>query len=451
MRIMKIATIAILTLMTSVTLQGQNSSDGLREIAERAYMYAYPLVLIEETRAGQAVNQFTHVPQFPRPDTRRVIRPNADTLYSMAWLDLSREPVLIYIPDSNGRFYLLQFMDAWTETFADPGKRTTGTAEAWFALAGPHWEGKLPAGVTRYDAPTNIVWLLGRTQTNSASDYDNVHAFQKGMRMMPLSQYPNGEQKLGSALAFGTAGDVTPPERVKRMEPVVFFAAFCRAMKANPPHETDAAMVSDLARIGIVPGQDFDAAKLTPEQMQAVNEGARAAAARIEGVVGRANQNKSGWNTFIRNVGRYGNDYTSRAVTARLAVGANPPEDAVYTSTFADSSGQALNGSKRYRMHFENGQLPPVRAFWSLTAYDQDGYFIANPIQRYAIGDRDQLKMNADGSLDLYVQGGNPGPDRESNWLPAGNGSFNLTIRLYWPNDAILNGTWKPPAVESIP
>jgi hypothetical protein len=176
-----------------------NSSDTLiaeiRDIAQRAYVYAYPLVLIEATRYSIPVNRFIHVPQFPTAEFRQIVRPNADTLYSTAWLDLSEEPILIYVPDSGGRFYLLQFMDAWTETFADPGKRTTGTGEGWFAIVGPNWTGKLPDHVTRYDAPTNIVWLLGRTQTNGAADYGNVHAFQRGMRIMPLSAYPDGEQQ----------------------------------------------------------------------------------------------------------------------------------------------------------------------------------------------------------------------------------------------------------------
>src|SRR5215813_8128913 len=153
-------------------------SSDLRDLAQRAYIYAYPLVLMETTRGVMPVNRFTHIPQFPRPDSRQVIRPNADTLYSSAWLDLSQEPILIHVPDSGGRFYLLQFMDAWTETFANPGKRTTGTGEQWCAITGPNWAGELPEHVTRFDAPTNIVWLLGRTQTNSAADYANVRAFQ---------------------------------------------------------------------------------------------------------------------------------------------------------------------------------------------------------------------------------------------------------------------------------
>jgi hypothetical protein len=297
----------------------------------------------------------------------------------------------------------------------------------------------------------NIAWLLGRTQTNGASDYDNVHAFQRGMRMMPLSAYPNGEQKLGSALAFGTTVSSTPPDRVKAMEPGAFFAAFAKATKANPPHAADAPMVRDLARLGIVPGEEFDASKLSSEQLQALNEGAHAASARVEQMITAAAATKPGWAGFNKNIGRYGTNYVARAAIARFAIGANPPEDAIYLNSSADSAGQLLSGAMRYRIHFDKANLPPVRAFWSLTAYDKDGYFIPNPINRYAIGDRDPLKFNADGSLDIYFQHESPGAGRESNWLPSGDGPFNLTIRLYWPEEAILNGTWKPPALERIP
>ena len=179
--------------------------------------------------------------------------------------------------------------------------------------------------------------------------------------------------------------------------------------------------------------------------------GVRAAMERIERFVASGAAIKPGWSSFQGTVGRYGTNYMARAVTARIAIGANPPEDAVYIGSSADSSGQPLNGSMRYRMHFEAANLPPVSAFWSITTYDKDGYFIANPINRYAIGDRDRLKFNADGSLDLYIQSQDPGPDHESNWLPSGDELFNLMLRLYWPKEAILNGSWHPPAVERVP
>jgi hypothetical protein len=427
------------------------SPSEVREIAGRAYVYAYPLVLLEATESVMPINHLTHVSAFPDASFRLIVRPNADTLYSTAWLDVSKEPVLLHVPDTGGRFDLLQFMDAWTETFADPGKRTTGTSEAWFAIVGPGWSGKLPEHVIRLDAPTNQVWLLGRTQTNGASDYDNVHAFQHGMRLVPLSGFPDKEEKPSAPPNLQRAAGAAPPDRVKAMGPAEFFAAFAQAMKANPPHAADEPMVGDLARIGLVPGQDFDPSKLSPEQLQALNEGARTAVEHIEKFVATGGVTKPGWTSFQGTLGRYGTNYMARAVTARVAIGANPPEDAVYMSSAADGGGQALNGSMRYRMHFDASNLPPVQAFWSVTAYDKDGYFIANPINRYAIGDRDRLKFNPDGSLDLYIQSRDPGPDRESNWLPSGDGLFNLTIRLYWPKQAILDGTWHPPALERLP
>src|ERR1700734_3361417 len=234
----------VTTLLAAAALHGQNAPAGLHDIAERAYIYAYPLVLPEATRGAQSVNQFPHVPPFPRPDIRQIVRPNADTLYSTAWLDLAKEPILIHVPDSGGRFYLLQFMDAWTETFADPGKRTSGTTEAWFAVVGPNWKGTLPEHVTRLDAPTNLVWLLGRTQTNGASDYDNVHAFQHGMMLVPLSEYPGEAQRPGAPPPPRPApAGPTAPEQVKAMEPTAFFGAFAQALKSNPPHADDAPMV----------------------------------------------------------------------------------------------------------------------------------------------------------------------------------------------------------------
>jgi len=171
-----------------------------------------------------------------------------------------------------------------------------------------------------------------------------------------------------------------------------------------------------------VPGQEFDPSKLTPEQLAGLNEGVREAVAKIEEFVTTGAAHKPGWNFFQGELGHYGTNYSARAITARVAVGANPPEDAVYISDSTDSSGTPLNGSMRYRMHFPSGKLPPVLAFWSVTAYDKEGYFIANTINRYAIGDRDLLKPNSDGSIDLYIQSQNPGPEQESNWLPSGGG-----------------------------
>jgi hypothetical protein len=444
----------VFALLTTMMARAQGPvPNDLTAIAERAYVYAYPLVLMEATGAAMPLNYLTHIRSFPDANFRLIVRPNADTLYSTAWLDVSKEPMLLRVPDSGGRFYLLQFMDAWTETFADPGKRTTGTGEKWFALVGPGWSGTLPAGVTQLNSATNHIWLLGRTQTNGVSDYDSVHAFQNGMRLVPLSEYPGAPTQLPSpsAAAMQRSPGASPVDRIKAMTPTAFFTTFAQELKSDPPHTADQPIIHDLARIGLVPGQDFDPSKLSPEQMQAINAGAAAAAVRIEQFVASAGTKQPGWQSFQGVVGRYGTNYVARAATARVAIGANPPEDAVYMSSTTDSNGQDLAGSMRYIMHFDASQLPPVLAFWSVTAYDKGGYFIANPINRYAIGDRDKLKFNPDGSLDLYIQNQDPGPEHGANWLPSGAGPFNLTVRLYWPKDAVLNKTWHPPALVRTP
>jgi hypothetical protein len=440
----------IFTAKAMMNAQSLSPSD-VQEIAERAYVYAYPLVLLQETMRILPPNHLAHVSEFPDASFRLIVRPNADTLYSNGWIDVSKEPMVLHVPDSGDRFYLLQFMDAWTETFADPGKRTTGTSEAWFALVGPGWHGQLPPHVTRLDAPTNQIWLLGRTQTNGASDYDNVHTFQHGMFLMPLSQFPGKNEPPHPPPARPAETGTPVPERIKAMDAVQFFTIFAKALKANPPHKEDAPIVKQLALIGIVPGQDLDPSRLNPEQLAGLNEGVHEAVAKIEKFVTTGAAHKPGWNSFQGELGHYGTNYSARAITARVAVGANPPEDAVYISDSTDSSGTPLNGAMRYRMHFPSGKLPPVRAFWSVTAYDKEGYFIANTMNRYAIGDRDKLKFNPDGSLDLYIQNQNPGADHEANWLPSGDGIFNMTMRLYWPEAAILNGAWQPPVVERFP
>jgi len=422
----------------------------IRSIAERAYIFAYPMVLMHFTSRGFEINNLTNAPAFPNASFRRVIRPNADTLYTTSWMDVSREPVLLHVPDTGGRYYMLQFMDLWTETFAAPGKRTTGTGEEWLAIVGPGWKGTLPGRAKRIDAPTNTVWMIGRVQTNGAADFANVHAIQRGFQLMPLGLYPDGPRngRLGQAMQMRG----TPPEEVGRLSGVDFFRTFADLLRMNPPHAGDEPMMAQLARIGIVPGKRFEPEALGVEGLKAIEEGARGAAARLGSLDRREMaKGKTGWSGFAGKspaVGRYGTNYEARAVVARIGLGANPPEDAVYMNCGVDGEGKPLNGASAYRIHFSKEQLPKVKAFWSVTMYGDDGYFAANAINRFAIGDRDSLQYNNDGSLDLWVQRESPGKDKESNWLPAAPGAFNLSLRLYWPGGEILTGKWLPPRVE---
>jgi hypothetical protein len=430
-----------------------------RKIAVQAYTFAYPLVLVEMTRRANTqdgnphyINHFVHALAFPDERFRQVIRPNADTLYSAAWLDLTQEPVLLHVPDSKNRYYLMQFMDAWTETIAAPGKRTTGTGAGWFAIVGPGWKGKLPENVQRIDCPTNISWLIGRTQTNGPADYEFVHSIQQGYKLAPLSTYPQGTTPLGlpDLNELQVRDSVPPPIQVAHMSTVEFFQLFAQLLVNNPAHAADQPIMAQLTRIGIAPGQPFPAVKLSPLQLQAVDEGAQASAKSLSGF-DRSSlpTGKTGW-TLPGHYGRYGTNYVVRALTARYFLGILPSEDAVYLSSVHDKAGRLLDGAKRYTMHFEKGGTPPERAFWSLSVYDDQGYFSGNAIHRFAIGDRDALKFNADGSLDLYIQHDSPGADKESNWLPAPAGSFNLALRMYWPEPSAISGEWTPPPVVAI-
>jgi hypothetical protein len=429
----------------------------VRIVAEKAYTFAYPLVLMELTRRnameyqvqGSAeMNRFTHVRQFPDDRFHQVIRPNADTLYSSAWLDLLREPVLLHVQDTHGRYYLMQLMDAWTETVSVSGKRTNGTGEGWFAIVGPAWQGTLPPRVQRIDCPTNTAWLLGRTQTNGVADYPVVHALQDGYTLMPLSRYPDGPAPSKQAAKRpDMTGFVRPPEQVQRLSPVAFFTLFAELLVQNPPHAGDEPMMAELRKIGITPGK-FDPSPLGPEGRKAIGDGVAAVTARLNSLDGRSGKpGPTGWTGGSKLVGRYGTSYAVRASVARNGLGANPPEDATYLHCHQDDAGQPLDGSRSYRIHFAKNEIPPVKAFWSVTVYDEQGYFTANAIHRFAIGDRDALKFNADGSLDIYIQHESPGSGKESNWLPAPASIFNLSLRLYWPADDILEGRWTPPIV----
>jgi hypothetical protein len=438
------------------------SADEMRDIAIDAYIYAYPLVLSEVTRRsmtnvetprpGKApMNQFMHMPAFPDPSFTDVVRPNADTLYSILWFDVAKEPLLMSAPDSGGRYYLLQMMDLWTEVFDAPGSRTTGAGPQTFAITGPDWRGRLPGGATQIRSPTAIGCVAGRTQTNGAADYPNVHKFQAGLAAVPLSQWgkdykaPKGQ--INSDVDMKTA----PVDQVGKMSAAAFFSLFAELAKFNPPHEVDYPILHRLERIGLEPGEPFSTSELSSEVRAALEKASQAALPRIMAAMQKCGVLANGWRIDLTGIGSYGSDYLHRAGVAYAGWGANVVDDAVYPTAFLDADGKPFSSDRRYRMHFEKGKLPPARAFWSLTMYDQRQLFTANPINRYAIGDRNKLKPNADGSLDLIIQRDSPGPEMESNWLPAPkSGAFTMNMRLYWPKPEVVDGDWAPPPVRMV-
>lgn len=446
------------------------SAEEAQVIGVEAYLYFYPLVTMDLTRKqstnvepgkdaafGGPMNLFVNVPTFPAADFRTVVRPNFDTLYSAAWLDVTREPMIVSAPDTNGRYYLLPMLDMWTDVFASPGWRTTGTQAAHFLIAPPGWrpdlrerfvdEFKLPKETQRIEAPTPYVWIIGRTKTDGPPDYDAVHKIQAGFKITPLSEW--GKTPKPPEVKLDPTIDMkTPPKvQVETMPAAKFFAYAAELMKLHPPHMTDQPIVARMKRIGIEPGKDFDAAKLDATVAKAL-EGAPAAARQLMAwkvpTLARVVNN---WSMNTDTMGVYGNYYLKRAIVAQFGLGANVPEDAIYPLNLGDESGRPLDGANKYTLHFDKGATPPAGAFWSVTLYDKDGFQVANSLNRFALSSWMPFKPNGDGSLTLYVQNESPGPDKEANWLPAPKGPFNVTMRLYAPRSEALTGKWNPPPI----
>lgn len=431
------------------------------DIAVEGYTFLYPLLLMETTRrqtinverAGEVplrapVGAFAHAPVFPRADYRDVVRPNFDTLYSAAWLDLSEEPQILSVPAAGDNYYLLPMYDMWGEVFACPGTRTTGGEAHEFAIVGPGWSGELPAGVRRYDAPTSFVWIIGRTEASPAT-YEKVHAFQAGLTVRPLSA-SGTEPSAVTGRHDPSVDDKTPPLRqVFAMDAAQFFATAAELLQKYPPHFQDYPMLDRLARIGFRAGEPFDLSQADPVVQAAMAQAVPAAQKKVRDRQTALGAQVNGWRVMAASMGNYGTNYMARACVELIGLGANLPEDAIYPVAFLDAQGQPFTGARRYVWHLEKDELPPVRAFWSLTLYDDEGFQVANELDRFAIGDRDELQFGSDGSLDILIQHERP-ETGTSNWLPAPEGSFNLCARLYYPKAKALDGTWAPPAVRPV-
>lgn len=441
----------------------QNEQQRDEAAAIDAYIYLYPLVTMDVTRlqmtnvaASSAknmaapMNQLYHFRAFPDADFRTVVRPNFDTLYTSLWADMTDGPVIVSVPDSGGRYYMLPMLDMWTDVFAVPGWRTTGTGQGDFAFVPPGWEGKLPEGVARIDSPTPYAWMIGRTES-SVDTYDEVHQFQDGIRVTPLADW--GKQPSPKKYTTDPNIDMkTPPlDQVNKLPAREYFEYAARLMKLHPPHITDPDIVARMKRVGLEPGKDFKYESLSPSAKAAIDQAAEGGLKMIKAHLPETGTMENGWSVMRENAGVYGADYLQRATIALAGLGCNKPIDAVYPLAIVDSRGKEPTGDQQYVMHFDEDKLPPADAFWSLTMYDNDGFQVANSINRFALGDRDKLKFNDDGSLDLFIQAESPGKERESNWLPApSQGTLGLTMRLYAPDRSVLDGSWQPPVLTHV-
>jgi hypothetical protein len=459
--------LVVLSLLVGVAALAQASGasapalteDQARAIATDVYLYFYPLVLMDLTRKQSInsdqrelgkgpMNTFVSVSAYPPADFKGVVRSNFDTLYSLAWLDLTNEPLVVSAPDTNGRYYLLPMLDMWTDVFASPGWRTTGTQAGNFFVTPPGWSGKVPEGFTRIAAPTPYVWIIGRTKTDGPADYDAVHKIQAGYKITPLSRWGKTPERVTVKIDPIVDMKTPPMKQTDTMPSDAYFTYAAELLKLQPPHLTDEPIIAQMKRIGIEPGKSFDISKLDP----AVRRGVEAAPAEAQEImrwkVPTIARVVNYWSLNTDTMGVYGNYYLKRAIVAQLGLGANLPEDAIYPLNLADETGKPLDGANQYAIHFEKGATPPARAFWSITLYDADGFQVANVLNRFALSSWMPFHYNADGSLDLYFQNNSPGKDKEANWLPAPKTPFNLTMRLYSPQSDALTGKWNPPPVK---
>ncbi|MHB8430968.1 MAG: DUF1254 domain-containing protein [Acidimicrobiales bacterium] len=447
----------------NATSRSSSRPSEVHDIAIDAYVFLYPLVLMELTRRQMTncsapddqgrspMGAFGHARAYPAATSRMVVRPNFDTLYSVAWLDVRSEPAIVRLPPTPERYVILPMMDMWTDVFASPGSRTTGDAGGLFAVTAPGWHGDLPDGSVRIDAPTPTVWIIGRTQTNGPDDYPSVHTIQDGFETAPLSRWVDASAPPAIGHVDPSIDQTTPPLRqVNALDAGEFFTLATDLLALHPVHATDWSMLARLERIGIVPGELFDPSSLTPEDRQAmmtVPEKARQVMLKR----GLASVTVTdGWQLSLDTMGVYGNFYAKRAAVALAGLGALPPEDAIYPRLIADSDGQPPDGAHDYLLHFDADQLPPVDAFWSITMYDGEGFQAANQLDRFALGDRDPLELNDDGSLDIVLQHESPGDGLESNWLPAPVGPLGVTLRLYSPLPRPDGSPWTPPPVQRV-
>jgi hypothetical protein len=374
-------------------------------LATDAYVYGYPLVTMEMTRrvftnvsrpegTKAPMGQIIKLREYPNASFKDVTAPNADTLYTTAFFDVGNEPWVLNIPDMKGRYALFPMLDGWTTVFQVPGKRTTGTAAQTYAITGPGWKGTLPQGVHEYKSPTNMVWLLGRIYcTGTPEDYKAVHQLQDQCQLVPLSAYGKSytppEGKVDPSIDMKTA----VREQVNRMDAQAYFTLLAQLMKTNPPVAADAPEIARFARIGLVPGKDFDASKLDADFVKRIPE-VGFDRIMLQFKVNKEVKDINGWG-FTTKTGIYGTDYLMRALVTAIGLGANRPQDAVYPTSLKDAEGKAYDGVNRYVMHFPKGQLPPARGFWSLTMYDDKYFFVNSPINRYSISARQNLKSNS--------------------------------------------------------
>jgi hypothetical protein len=452
--------------LKSVSAQTRSQARRVFAAAAAAYAYGLPQVSVRGTVTHFPRNEIVSVNALTNPSVQTVVTPNVDTAYTVAWLDLINGPMVVNVPNTGGRYYTFQFLDGFSNAFAYVGSGSTGTRAGAYALVPPGWTGSLPAGVHRISAPSTTVWLLGRTLVTGPADLPAVKHLQDQYETTPLTAWKTGVRQPPLVLA-----QYPPTMRKTIPTGAEFIATLNLDMNIDPPPAADRCALRAMSPAGVQVPHPTAAQSLlddlsdqapplppaagNPTVNAALSAGTAAAAKIIVAAETRLNASSrranNGWEVLGPWVGRFGTRYLGRAIVARDLLGANIPRQAIYPIADSDVTGRALDGAHRYTIRFAKGHLPPVNAFWSLTMYDASDFLYANPVNRYAIGDRTPgLHYGRDGSLTLYIQHAQPSAAaNRANWLPAPSGSFHVVMRLYEPRPAALAGRWKPAPIRS--
>ena len=445
----------------------------LKELAKKAYIYGFPLVESVRTMIGMTtndlgetsapVNMFGHATKLLGPEFTAIVSPNNDNLYSFGWCDVAKEPIVLHVPDTNDKYYVMQFIDMWTNNFAYIGRRATGTEEGTYIIVGSEWEGDFPrdkfSGVIK--APTKNFFIAGRTAVEGTKDVPNVIELQKQYMLIPFSKL--GDSNFNQeGRKLGDWPLPIPNQEVS--DDLKFWEAMRTWMQAYPPHSSEFEMIKSFDPLGLN-DKSSPYNSLDKKTKKALIKGEKEAREEIEIATHNIVEKVNGWigdphifdhNKHFLEIGTLKDDpwinknFLRRAVAARAGLFGNHGYEAYYPTIFEDANGDQLTGNHKYIVHFK--EQPPVDAFWSLTMYGVPEFlFIKNPINRYSIGDRTPgLRFEDDGSLIIYIQHENPGPEKESNWLPSPKGDFRPILRMYQPKPEALDGRYVIPPIKRL-
>jgi hypothetical protein len=465
MLVLGIGLLATLTAWPSLA-EEKAAVDETRKIAEEAFIYGFPMVMnyavFYEFYVDKASSQYKGSPNqlynearvFTPKDTA-VVTPNSDTPYSFVSMDLRAEPFVLCNPQiEKERYFSVQLVDMYTFNYGYMGSRTTGNGAACAMITGPSWKGEKPEGIAQvFPSETDFSFAIIRTQLFNSADLDNVKKIQAEYRAEPLSKFQNKPAPSAPATIAWPKID----KKLAEADPFAYLNFLLRLCPATGAAAVEIPMRERFAKIGVEAGKPFEVSKLTPEQKKDLEAGVKAGFEKIKHTAATMGKDEHGWRVGTKGFGdrqAYAGDYTLRAAAAMAGIYGNEAAEALYPMLAKDGDGQSPDtSSKRYALTFPAGQLPPANAFWSVTMYDRKTQLlIDNPLNRYLINSTmlPDMKKNADGSLTIYIQKDSPGKDQEANWLPAGNGPIYVVMRVYWPKESALNGTWQPPPVQPV-